>query len=77
MTPAERVNQSSGSAAHTVPFLLSHGLPAELFSSLTDSLSLPVMKRLSERLTRSAALGVRTYTPPDPHSPSAQGAGGR
>jgi hypothetical protein len=40
--------------------LLCHGLPAELFSALTDSLSLPVMKRLTERMTRFAALGVRT-----------------
>mgnify|MGYP000848481774 CR=1 FL=1 len=35
-------------------YLLCHGLPTALFSSLTTSLSLPVIKRLTERLTRSA-----------------------
>ena len=28
MTPAERVNPSSGSAAHTIPFLLSRHAPS-------------------------------------------------
>ena len=43
-------------------YLLCHGQPTALFFSLTDSLSLSVMKRLTECLTRSAALSVRTYT---------------
>ena len=35
MTPAERVNQSSGSAAHTVPFLLSRHAPLRVLPTAT------------------------------------------
>jgi len=41
MTPAERVNQSSGSAAHTVPFLLSRQAPLRVLPGDAGWIMLP------------------------------------
>ena len=61
MTPAERVNQSSGSAAHTVPFLLSRHAPFRVLPTATAHLcAVPRSTRLLTRVLGSCHC-VQTY----------------
>ena len=54
MTPAERVNQSSGSAAHTVPFLLSRQAPLRVLPTATAQFrATPRSARLRTRVLGS------------------------
>ena len=61
MTPAERVNQSSGSAAHTVPFLLSRQAPLRVLpTAIAQFRAVPRSTRLLTRVLGSFHC-VQTY----------------